>query len=272
MRTSLLALLLLLVPLAPASPPDFDPALEDRAWLREVLRYSYYWYLDDAFFAATQSDAEVAVWVRSVEPHRRDPGDRSRFAEVWLPQAKVLLSLKQADYRIDELDLPVKSTGYRVVRGGYEPAPPDDPGEWHRLAFPRKQLLAELMATRGNLHAPRPAAKVLALAAVRREIARVGGITGPQKLFIAARTDVTTDVWVFWEDQRMLLRVSGDMDAVDPALAGHLPLLVRRYPLGDNVVASYLEAEGRNSFISRDLASRALFVCLARGELVVFEP
>jgi hypothetical protein len=258
--------------LAMAAAPAPDPALEDRAWLTEVVRYCYYWYLDDAFFAAVHGAAEVEVWVRPVEPHQRDADDRSRFAEAWLPQAKVLLALKKADYRIEELDLSVKSDGYRVVRGSYEEAAPGDPAEWRMVGFPREALLAELVAGRAHLHAPAPATRELALAAMRREFQRAGDVRGPQKLYVAARTDVSTQVWVFWEDRRVLLQISGDMDALAPELKAHLPLLVRRYPLGTNVVASTLEMEGRNAFISRDLASRALFVCVARGEAVVLEP
>ncbi|AOS43640.1 hypothetical protein Verru16b_00692 [Lacunisphaera limnophila] len=273
MSARLLAVLMLvLAPLTPVARAEIDPALADRDWLREVIRYTYYWYLDDAFFGATQADTTIDVWVRGVEPHQRDPEDRSRFAELWLPQAKVLLGLKQADYHIPELDLPVKSAGYRVIRGSHEETPPGDPAAWQRVAFDRAALFEELRSTRGNLHAPRPATQALAVAAMRREFARAGDVKGPQQLFIAARTDVTTDVWVFWLDRRLLVRISGDMDAVDPGLAAHLPLLVRRYPLGENVVASFHEAEGRNSFLTRDLASRALFVCLARGEAVVLEP
>lgn len=273
MRPCLLPLLGLLAALSPAAErPAFDPALADRAWLLEAVRYSYYWYLDDAFFAATQADPEIAVWVRSVEPHQRDQGDRSRFAEVWLPQARILLSLKKADYDIAELNLPVRSGGYRVVRGSYEAAALGEPEEWRRLAFPREELLAELTASRGHLHVPPPATKALALAALRREFARAGGVTGPQTAYIAARTEVSSQVWIYWLEQRTLLLLAGDMDAVDPALVARLPLLVRRFPLGTNVVSSTLEAGGRNAHISRDLASRALFVCLARGESVQVEP
>lgn len=271
MKFRLFVLLLLLDGLRlPAAEPD--PALLDRGWLREVLHYSYYWYLDDAFFAAVHDEKEIVVSVRSVEPQQRDPGDGSRYAEIWLPQAKVMLSAKKSDYRIEELDLPVRSTGYRVVRGGYEDAPPGDPAEWREVRFPRQELLEEFTAVRGHLHAPRPAVREVAEVVIRRELARHPDVRGPQKFYLAARTDVSAQIWIFWEDRRMLFQVTGDMDAVTGAVAHHLPVRLRRFDLGQNVVASTIEMQGRNAFISRDLASRALFVCVARGEAMVVEP
>ncbi len=272
MKSLRLCLLLFLLPTLKAdSRPAFDPALEDKAWLTSVLGYSYYWYLDDDFFASLETGQPITLWLRSTEPKHRDAGDRSAYAECWLPQAKLLLAFKRADYVVEELKLTVKSPGYRVVRGSYEDRQPDEAGGWRKVVLPQKAVKAEMTAKRGLLNAPKPTTRTLAMAAVRREAAKLKS-KGPQKIYVAARTAVTTDVWVFWENERMLLRISGDMDAVDPALVTDLPLLVRKYRLGENVVASYMEAEGRNSMISRDLASRALFVCLARGEPIVIDP
>jgi len=266
-------LLLLLLPAAPAAEraaPAFDPALEDRSWLLSVLGYAYYWYLDDAFFSALESGEPITLWLRSVEPAHQDEGDRSTYAECWLPQAKLLLTFKRADYVVEELKLTVKSAGYRVVRGSYEERKPDEAAGWKRMVLPLDEVKKEFTGRRGMLNFPKPTTRTIAMAAVRREAKRTG-IKGPQKIYVASRTSVTTDVWVFWENENTLLRISGDMDAVDPALVTELPLLVRRYRLEENVVASYLEAEGRNAVISRDLASRALFVCIARGEAIMVE-
>lgn len=291
MKTRLLALLCLAAapafaadatttpttPAPAAAPADaariaFDPALEDHAWLLEALRHSYYWYLDEAFFAATENAPEVVVWLRSVEPARRDDGDRSRFAELWMPQAKILFSLKKADYHIDELDLDARSSSYRIVRGGYEAEAPGDPAGWRKLVLDRQSVSDELVATRERMHTPPPEIRELAVAALRREIARRGAHAGPQTFFVASRTSVTSDIWIFWEDERLILQISADMDLTDPALVRQLPLLIRRFALGKNVVASAIEARGDNSVISRDFAGRALFVCLARGEKIVVEP
>jgi len=272
LRLSLL--LLLVVPAGRAAErpaPAFDPALEDKAWLLSVLGYAYYWYLDDSFFSELGSGESITLWLRSVEPATRDESDHSVYAECWLPQAKLLLAFKRADYVVEELNLTVKSAGYRVVRGSYEDRKADEAAGWKRVVLPHKKVMEEFSAHRGMLNVPKPTTRTIAMAAVRREALR-NKSKGSQKIYVASRTSVTTDVWVFWENERMLLRISGDMDAVDPKLVTELPLLVRRYKLGENVVASYVEAEGRNSMISRDLASRALFVCLARGEPIVVDP
>lgn len=249
-----------------------DPALADREWLRETLLFSYYWYLDDAFFAATAESRETEIWVRSTEPATRDAGDHSRFGELWFPAAKVLLTVKKSDYFVPELNLPVRSAGYRVLRGSFEPAAPGTAADWQVIRFPRDEVAATLKSARAHLHVPGPAAREVILRAIRRELDRSGATDGPQRFYFAARTGVATDVWVYWLNRRVIFQISGDMDMADPAVIAHLPLLVRQFNLGTNVVASVVEAEGSNAFITRDRASRVLFMCLVRGEEVVLDP
>lgn len=273
MKTVFIALLLTLVaPLRAASPAPLDPALADREWLLETLLYSYYWYLDDAFFAATAENKDAEIWVRSVEPTARDAEDRSRFGQVWLPAAKVLLSVKQADYLIPELNITARTKNYRVIRGSFESAPPADSAAWKSVSFSWSVVAETLKSARHQVHVPGPATKAVVTAMLRREMQHAGITEGTQRFFIAARTAVATDVWVFWENRRTLFQISGDMDITDRTAVGQLPLLVRQFNLAGNVVASLLEAQASNAVISRDRASRVLFMCLARGEELVLEP
>jgi hypothetical protein len=274
MKTYRCVLALLVAPalLPAATPPALDPALEDREWLVEALLYSYYWYLDDAFFAATAGSKEVEVWLRSTEPHVRDAGDHSRFGEIWLAPAKVLLTVKKADYFIPELGQAVRNQGYRVARGSFESAAPGAPADWKVLVLDRDQVINTLKSARHKVHVPGPETKEIILHLLRQEMRQAGITQGEQKFFLAARTAVANDVWVYWVDRRMILQVSGDMEISAAAVLAHRPMLVRRYDLGTNVVASLLETGGSNAVISRDWASRVLFMCLARGEAINLHP
>lgn len=267
MRTRLLLLtLLVLAPLARATG-NLDPALLERHWLRSVLVYSYYWYLEDRFFVDLGEHDSLELWLRQVEPASRDEDDHSRYAELWLPASGIRLSLKKADYPIPELQLRAQAPHYRVVRGSYEPPGAPDPSEgWTQLSLPREEVEQALRAARGDLHAPVPERKDFIIAALRREIALAGGDGETQTLYVAARTDVSTAIWAYWLERRILFQFSGDIDAVSPADLGKLPLLLKSYPLRENVVVSAQESLGHGAMLTRELASRALFLCLARGE------
>jgi hypothetical protein len=273
MKIRLFVLLLSLCAAGPtARAVPLDPALQDKEWLLETLLYSYYWYLDDAFFAAAAGKYETEIWVRSTEPHARDAGDHSRFGELWFPSAKVLLAVKQADYFIPEFNLPVQNAGYRVIRGSFEPEAPAAATEWKVIVLAHDQVSATLQSARHHLQVPGPATKEVVLKVLRQEMKKAGVTGEPQRFFLAARTGVATDVWVYWQNRRVILQISGDMDIIDPAVIPHLPLLVRQFNLGSNVVASVLEAEGSNALITRDRASRVVFMCVVRGEENLLAP
>jgi len=275
MKTLLLTLALVLASISPlraATAAPLDPALTEREWLLETLLYSYYWYLDDAFFAATAENKDAEVWVRSIEPKSRDADDHSRFGQVWLPAAKVLLIVKQADYLIPELKLTARTQSYRVIRGSFEDAPPVDAAAWKPVSFSWQVISETLKSARHQVQVPGPNTKAVVVDMLRREIKNAGVTVGPQRFYIAARTAVATDVWVFWQNRRTIFQISGDMDITDRTAISQLPLLIRQFNLASNVVASLLEAQASNAVISRDRASRVLFMCLARGEEIMLEP
>src|SRR5687768_5860211 len=108
--------MLSLTPAGHAATPNVDPALTEERFLYDVLRHVYYWYLDDRFFVATAEKKSFELWIRPLELNGLDPGDNSRFAEIWLPDAGLQLRLKKSDYFIPELERQVRSPGYRITR------------------------------------------------------------------------------------------------------------------------------------------------------------
>jgi hypothetical protein len=133
-------------------------------------------------------------------------------------------------------------------------------------------VFRSLKEARSVVHVPVPETQRVVVDMLRGEIKKAGTDGASQRFFVASRPGVASDVWVFWENRRVLLQICGDMDLTRPELAAHLPLLVRQYNLASNVAASLIEAEGSNALISRDRASRALFLCIARGEEIVLGP
>jgi len=75
--------------------PDQAVALEigGQRFVYEVIRHLYRWYLDETDIDKHISKPTVSVWLRSVHPPL-DPGDKSTFAELWLPALQIRVTLK----------------------------------------------------------------------------------------------------------------------------------------------------------------------------------
>ena len=95
-----------------SSPPPAE--LLHKPYLFEVMRYLYQWQLDQAEIEQAMGDKKCLFWVRKVDT-ALDPGDKSVFAEIRLPQLGVSVGVKKADYTIDELKLAVKSNGFKIT-------------------------------------------------------------------------------------------------------------------------------------------------------------
>ena len=62
---------------------EMPPELTSKAWLNEIVRHLYRWYIDERDIDIVIKADEVIFWVRELKP-QLDEGDRSRFAEVVL--------------------------------------------------------------------------------------------------------------------------------------------------------------------------------------------
>lgn len=259
---------------AAGAAPELDARLRDPAYQYEIIRYCYLWYLDDRFFVATAKETSFELWFRPVKPRAPDPGDESRYAELWIPVAQLQLQLKLADYPIPELQRQVRSPGYRISRAAIRPAAPGPREDYTVVTVQRDQVRAYLTEVRSRPHVPDAPLRARLLAAMK-EVVKLNPPADPaalQVFYLSNVLPVSGDLWVLWVNEQTAIRFGGELGADQPDLLEVLPLHTQLFNLKKQVVVSLLETEGRTGFITKDWAGRILFQCLVLGERVEAPP
>lgn len=262
------------LPAAPATPTVLDERLRDQAFQFEVLRYIYLWYLDDRFFVSTAEAASFEIWVRPVEPRTRDAGDKSLYAEMWMPAAQILLRLKLADYSVPELNRLVKSPGFRVIRAVPLAEAPGPREGYAVFTHDRQKIYDYLQDTRSKPQVPDAALRQRLLAAMKETVKLhpPADPAAPQVFFLSTVSPVSGDLWILWVNEKTAIRFGGELGADEPDLLAVLPLHTQLFDLRTKVVASLLETEGSTGYITKDWAGRILYQCLVLGERVEVAP
>ena len=244
----------------------------DEPFVREVVRHLYRWYLDEADVDAQAGKPEMPVWTRAVE-RKLDAGDRSLFAEMVFPSLGIKVALKKTDYRIEELNLDVKSRGYRIINVVREPAPADAAGyDVTRLALPA--LREYLFETRNQREYPDAALAERLRQAVKTELGgrKVEPVKGEHICHVGPLSPVSNELWVFWENARMLVKFSSDLDLSNPAVWRQENLTVRTFDIDRQVVLSFEEVPGSNAFLTRHQIGRVLYNCMVLGQRQTLAP
>jgi hypothetical protein len=258
-------------------PPLAVPAdVTAKPYLYEVVRYLYRWQFTEEEVERIVGSDRLTVWARRLDLPL-DAGDRSVLAEILLPQVGLRVTVKQADYRIEETGTEVKSPSFRIVRVLREPPPPRPPREAAVVALDMRELRDYLFRTRAQHDFPSPALIRRLQEAVRKEAARegrlpAGGLDGEKVIHIAPLSPVANEVWVYWEAGRKLILFASDIDLANPAVWEQETLSARLYDLDEQVIVSPQEAPGSNRFLTRYQVSRALFNCLLFGQRLTVRP
>jgi hypothetical protein len=253
---------------APRAPAE----LVQRPYLFEIVRYLYRWQLDQAEIDRAMGDKRFVFWVRRIDV-KLDPGDKSEFGEIFLPQVGMSVNVKKADYTIEELGIAVKSNGFKITEISRGAVPAAAPADCEVVEVDMKEMLDYLFRTRGERDFA-DAALVERMRHALREEADKEGLTskappGEQVVHLAPLSPVANETWVFWEGGRKLLYFSSDIDLSNPAVWQHETSMARIYDLDEQVVVSHEEAPGSNRFLTRYEVSRALFNCVVLGQRIV---
>jgi hypothetical protein len=250
----------------PATTAGVNPAKQDAGVLAEiggqpvvyeVIRHLYRWYLNEADIERNIVKPTVSVWLRQLHP-QLDPGDRSGFVELVLPTLQVKVTLKKTDYRIEELNLDVKGRGYRMINVSREAAPATSEG-YQALEFELPALVEYLFKTRNQREFPDPALQDRMYKAVLLELGdrRIPSVGGIHICHVGPMSSVSNELWVFWENGRMLIRFTSDMDLSNPAVWSQENLKVRTFDIDRQVVVSQSEVSGSNAFLNREQERRS---------------
>lgn len=246
--------------------------------LNEVVRHLYRWYMDENDVERITNDRDLVFWIRRVKV-QLDPGDQSVFAEISLPQLDTTILLKKADYTVEETKTEVKSRNFRIKNVARAPLPARPPQSCQVVRRPYQEVKDYLFRTRSQPDYPDAALFDRMRQQLRKELERqreslglTNDPTGEQTAYLAPLSPVGNDAWVYWENQKMLIRFSSDIDLSNPAVWEHETMRVQVYDTYRQGVVSLGEAAGSNRFMTRNQIGRALYNCLVLGQRVVVVP
>ena len=136
LHTSLLLLICILLSSCTTTPPGVpietsapDAAAIDKAYLYEMVRHLYRWYMDEDDVEKETSQEDLVFWVRELHP-KLDEGDKSRFGEVILPDLGIVVTVKKTDYTIEELGAEVKSDKFKIINVSRQAVPRRKPVDY----------------------------------------------------------------------------------------------------------------------------------------------
>ena len=276
MKTALFLALVLLAAAAgaPAAVPSAAKAttalpaeLLESSFLYEITRHLYRWYMDESDVEKQAGEKDFPFWVRRAEAPL-DAGDRSALATVLLPRMGIEVKVKKADYTIEELDLAVKSKGVRIVNVARVPVPAAPPPGAVVQAVAYAEMQDYLFRTRTQAEFPDEAMFERLRVALREHLGLDPNQreAGEQVVHVAPLSPVANELWVFWENKKLLIRFSSDVDLENPEMWKHQTLGIRTYDVLTQTVVALDEAAGSNAYLTRDQIGRALFNCVILGQ------
>ncbi len=255
----------------PAAALGGVPAeLLEPAFHYEVTRHLYRWYMDEADVERDSDAKFFAVWVRR-DDVKLDEGDRSELATILLPMLGIEVKVKKADYAIEELGIEVKSKGFRIANVGRVPVPAEPPPGTEVVEIDPAAMREYLFRTRQQAEFPDAAMGTRLREALREHLELDPGerAAGEQVVHLAPLSPVANELWVFWENRKMLIRFASDIDLEHPEMWQHRKLGIRTYDIFNQTVVSLGEAAGSNAFLTRDQVGRALYNCMVLGKRIV---
>ncbi len=274
----LLALLLLpagLLKAEAATPKNVPPEVLDKAFLYEISRHLYRWYLDEIDIENISETRDLVFLVRVLDM-KLDEGDKSQYVEIILPAFKLIVKLKKADYRIDELNVNVKSNGFKINNVARYVKDFEIPPGCVSLALDINEMKSYLFRTRNKCEFPSPELYERIKKAFRREFNDVllkrtpaEKLKGERITFISPLSPVANEVWAYLEHGKFLMRCSSDIDLTNPDAWEHESLSFKLYDVLNQTVVSLDETAGANSFLTRGQVGRALFNCVVLGQRII---
>lgn len=244
-----------------------------REYTADLIRHLYRWHFDETMLRSVSEYGDTRMLVRELRP-ALDPGDESRFLEVIAPRMGLRITLKKAAYTVEETGARVENTAFKLFRvellGDERPSPRG----FTEVRFERTDLLDHLFKTRDDVAFPDPELRRRLGEALRDHLKGDAPAfdTEPQTFHIAPLSNVSNDLWAYWENGHRLIRFSADADLADKAYWDAAGVAIEVFDLRKDVLVSFEEAPGSNAFVTRDWASRALFNCVGLGQRLVTTP
>ena len=245
---------------------------ENADYLRGVLKYVYYWHLDPAHFFEDDQDTNIEILIKK-NSYSKDLNNSSVRYELIIPDLNLGIDLVKANYKINELDLQITNSSFKVVSVNPDFREPVTNEEFQikflsedktmRGLFKSRYRPAELSGyVRTNIY------KSL----VKLSKLELGHPLKKEHIFyVGPLSDYSNDIWIFWETERKLVKLSSASDYTSKAYWQLLPVFVKIYDLDSNVVVSLSEVSGSNAYITKSFAGRIMFNCIVDGEKIFID-
>ena len=269
-------------PLNASEPPKVPAEIVRKTYIYEVVRHLYRWYLDEADVENATAEPGLVLKVFALDT-KLDSGDKSEYAEIIIPVFKICVKLKKSDYRIDELNIDVKSSGFKIVNVSRVPGDYEITDNASTVEIDVKEMKDYLFRMRNFAEFPGAEMIERIKKSVRAQMTEEAIANIPASVKAAAKAEgqflhlsplspVVNEVVIFWENGRMLYRCVSDGDIMDQGLWEQAPLSIRIYDVYNQMVVSPDEKAGDNSFLTRDQVGRSLYNCVVLGRRLAMQP
>ncbi|MFZ2658423.1 MAG: hypothetical protein WAX69_26050 [Victivallales bacterium] len=250
----------------------------EKTYLYELIRHLYRWYLDETDIESIADNRNMDFLIHVMDV-KLDEGDKSQYVEILIPSLNLSIKLKKSDYRIDELKIDVKSNGFKIDNVARYGKDFEIPKDCATIEINMKEMRDYLFKTRNDAVFPSPELygrirtafhnefKGELLKKIPADKARKEWVT-----FVAPLSPVANEMWAFWENGKLLVRCSSDIDLANPAVWEHESLTFKIYDVLNQMVVSLDETAGDNSFMTRDQIGRALYNCVVLGDRLIVKP
>lgn len=241
--------------------------LAEMETLSEVMRHLYRWNLDETDFEGVSRGGDLDFLIQSTHPEL-DEGDRSLYAEIFIPSLSTLVLMKKTDYTIEELAVDVRSDRFKIVNVEKSIGLSGDEADAMDVKIPVGEMMDYLFKTRSQPDFPSRELSMRLKHAIADEIAdyREKAKEGPQTVFVAPLSPVANEIWAYWQEENLLVRWSSDIDLNNPAVWEHESLATKTIDIDQQAVVAASEAPGSNAYYTRDQIGRILYNCVVLGQ------
>lgn len=249
--------------------------LSSPAFLEEVVRYLYRWYLDEEDIEKHTDVTKFVFEVRLLSP-KLDKDDKSQYAEIYMPLLKISVKVKKSDYIIEETNQEIKSNGFKIVNISRIPNEVPHEAEVTTIEIDTKQMLDYLFATRSKAEFPdeellkriKTAFEEQFIKLKKHELVDTVHNDAQDIINIAPLSPVGNDIWAFWESGKMIIHCTSEIDITNLEVWAHGDTTFHCYDAYNNTVLSLAEAKGSNELFTRDQIGRILYNCMVLGKRI----
>jgi hypothetical protein len=258
-------------PVAAATPAFIQ--LQEKTNVFAILDYLYRWHFDQTHVPDADKQGTFEVWLRELHPPL-DDGDRSEFAEMWIPAVNMRVELKRSDYMIPEMKLAVVDHAFKIEHVSLQLRPPAARSSYLVNRYPLSEVQDYLFDSRTNRvqmsdNLENAVWKLVFDYLIKVHPAR---FTQDQIVYVAPVSSVCNDLWAFWESNHKLMLFTADVDLSNSGFEELSQLRLEVIDLDKDVVDSTREVPGSNAFVTKDWAGRMFFNCILYGERIVRTP